>query len=162
MQLLDSNYKPLGLPPSLDTCTRDVFAPNDSLLPDAAYNIAITVTAALHHLHTSGILHGDLYAHNTLVKKDGSTMLSDFGAASICNLDNGESRFTLERIEVAALGCLLQDISLLLSRTGTHKLSIELERLSAQCTAEDIKIRPSVCEVLEQISNLQNLLPIKQ
>lgn len=162
MQLLDSHYKPLGLPPSLETCTRDVFNPDDCLLPNAAYSIAATVTSALCHLHSAGILHGDLYAHNTLVKKDGSTMLSDFGAASIWNQEDGKSWFTLERIEVAALGCLLQDISLLLSRTGTHKQAIELERLSAQCTAEDIKIRPSVCEVLEQISNLQNLLPIKQ
>jgi len=88
MPLLPAHWGPLAGPPSLASCSRDIFSPGLRLEPEAALRMARDIAAAVAHLHRRGILHGDLYAHNTLWDgAAGEAVLSDFGAA--CALPAG-------------------------------------------------------------------------
>jgi hypothetical protein len=109
MPLLPANWRPLAGPPSLASCSRDIFSPGLRLEPEAALHIARDIAAAAAHLHRRGILHGDLYAHNTLWDgAAGEAVLSDFGAA--CALPAGHEGDRWRRIEVRAWGLLLGEL----------------------------------------------------
>ena len=64
MPLIPAEFGNLAGPPSLESCTRDVYADQQRLSWSATLRIAQGIAAATQHLHTQGILHGDLYAHN--------------------------------------------------------------------------------------------------
>ncbi len=61
-------------------------------------------------------MHGDLYAHNILCSPDGSPLLTDFGAASFVKgrvgsgLHSSVRADLLEKLEVRAFGCLMDDM----------------------------------------------------
>ena len=110
LSLIPSDYQNLGNPPSLDSCTRDTYNPETSFTVAAILRIAIGIASAAAHLHAQGIMHGDLYAHNILVNADRHTLLGDFGAASSYDLTDSISGLALERLEVRAFGCLLEDL----------------------------------------------------
>jgi Protein tyrosine and serine/threonine kinase/Leucine rich repeat len=110
LSLIPPDYKNLGSPPTLETCTRDTYTPDTSFNLDAILSIALGIAAAAAHLHRQGIMHGDLYAHNILVNDAGTSLLGDFGAASFYKQDDTATAQALEQIEVRAFGCLLQDL----------------------------------------------------
>jgi Protein tyrosine and serine/threonine kinase/Leucine rich repeat len=110
LSLIPPDYQNLGNPPSLDTCTRDTYAPGTSFLVVAILRIAIGISSAATHLHDQGIMHGDLYAHNILVDGNHHPLLGDFGAASSYDLNDKIAGTALERLEVRAFGCLLEDL----------------------------------------------------
>eukprot|EP01032_Pedospumella_encystans_P023710 gene23710-26830_t len=94
---------------AIDTCTRDVYPAGKRFSLRGALGIAHDVASAARHLHARGITHGDLYGHNVLHCGEGSALLGDFGAASFH--DPGSPHATaLERIEVRAFGCLLEEL----------------------------------------------------
>jgi serine/threonine protein kinase len=103
-------YKNLGKPPNLETCTRDTYPPGTTFSLESILRIAQGIAAVAAHLHSQGILHGDLYAHNILVNETGNSLLGDFGAASFYDLMDTITSQTLERIEVRSFGCLLEDL----------------------------------------------------
>jgi tRNA A-37 threonylcarbamoyl transferase component Bud32 len=82
MEYLD-NYQTLAGPPSMESCSRDVYDDETVLTWEQAEKMVSGLLLALTQLHNKGIIHGDFYAHNTLVKKDNpaNVRLSDFGAA---------------------------------------------------------------------------------
>lgn len=108
--LIPPSYRVLGGPPSLESCTRDTYPPDRTFSLPVAIRIAHNVAAAAHHLHQRGLLHGDLYPHNTLYNDSGDAKLSDFGAASFYPVDDSALGQALERLEVRAFGCLLEDL----------------------------------------------------
>ena len=109
MPLLPAGWRPLAQPPSLDSCSRDIYDPVLRLEPGVALRLARGIGLAAAHLHRTGLMHGDLYAHNTLWDGGaGSAVLSDFGAASF--MASGVERAALERIEVRAWGVLLGEL----------------------------------------------------
>jgi Protein tyrosine and serine/threonine kinase/Leucine rich repeat len=62
LSLIPPDFKNLGHPPSRASCTRDVY-PEGTTFPEAhALHIARGVASACAHLHSRGLLHGDLYA----------------------------------------------------------------------------------------------------
>lgn len=84
LPLLPAGYVTLAAPPSLATCTRDVYPPHTRLGRAQAQQLLACVRSALVHLHAQGVLHGDLYAHNILWQPDtGDAKLSDLGAATL-------------------------------------------------------------------------------
>jgi serine/threonine protein kinase len=109
MELISSDYTNLGKPPSFETCTRDVLNPNVYYSVNQVLTILKSVASVGVHLHKRGILHGDLYAHNTMVNQDGNALLGDFGAATFYNV-NSENASLLERLDVRAFGCLIDDL----------------------------------------------------
>ncbi|MGI3899869.1 MAG: leucine-rich repeat-containing protein kinase family protein [Janthinobacterium lividum] len=109
MPLLPSHWRSLAGPPSLATCSRDVYDPSLRLTTEQALRIARGIAGAVTHLHARGLMHGDLYAHNILWDgADGQAALSDFGAASA--LPDGSAGEAWRRIEVRAFGLLLEEL----------------------------------------------------
>jgi hypothetical protein len=110
MQRIDLRWRNLAGPPSLGSCTRDVYAPELRFTPSAALRLAQGITDAVRHLHQRGILHGDLYAHNIVCDDGGNARLGDFGAASFLPAGDEVACRALRRIEHRALGCLIEEL----------------------------------------------------
>ncbi|MEP0926822.1 leucine-rich repeat-containing serine/threonine-protein kinase [Leptolyngbya sp. SLC-A1] len=148
LPLVDHSYQVMGRPPSLESCTRDTYSPEVTFSLEATVGIAIGVAAAAAHLHRCGILHGDLYPHNTLVTEAGDTCLSDFGAASFYDRA-GQAAKTLERLEVRAFGCLLED---LLDRCpAASDPVLRLRQLQYACMQSEVLARPAFEDVLDEL-----------
>jgi hypothetical protein len=145
LRLLPQHWRVLAGPPSLASCSRDVYAPRLRLDPAQVLHIALSVAVAVAHLHGRGLLHGDVYAHNTLWDGvTGAAVLSDLGAASA--LPPGETGSALTRVEVRAIGILMGE---LLDHCTAPPES--LRRLARACTQADPVRRPSLPEVIAMI-----------
>ena len=140
MTLIEPNFINLANPPSLATCTRDVYAAETIFTFNQLMNIAYGIASAAQHLHANHILHGDLYAHNILHNGQGQCLLSDFGAASFIADDlNGQAEL-LQKIEVRAYACLLEE---LIERCESPTPSIAaLKSLQQDCAQTNINARP--------------------
>ncbi|MCJ2049025.1 leucine-rich repeat-containing protein kinase family protein [Methylobacterium sp. J-070] len=142
LRLLPADWRVLAGPPSLASCSRDVYAPELRLDPDRLVRIARSVAGAVSHLHGRGLLHGDVYAHNTLWDAaTGDAVLSDFGAASA--LPPGPAGMALARIEVRAVGILLGELLERCTAPLEH-----LRILERACTDPDPDRRPSLNDVV--------------
>jgi len=148
MPLIPDHWRVLAGPPSLGSCTRDVYDPALRWSVPVARNIARQIAGAVAHMHQRGVLHGDLYAHNILW--DGSTgaaVLSDFGAASL--LRPGQDA-ALAAIEVRAFGLLLGE---LLERTQDEAPSLTtLRAIQAHCLHPHPAERPPMAEVAARLA----------
>ena len=111
MQRIPAGYRNLAGPPSLASCTRDVYASDLRLAVPVARAIAQGVGAALAHLHGRGLLHGDLYAHNILVDAAGHALLGDFGAASFLPATDPQRAAALQRLDLRALAVLVDELA---------------------------------------------------
>ena len=106
LEFINPSFKNLGNPPNFETCSRDTYEEGFSLKCEDILKIVKSVASAAEHLHSKGIMHGDLYAHNILVNSEHNIYLGDFGAASFYNKE--ESLF--EKLEVLAFSNLLDDL----------------------------------------------------
>ena len=111
MGLIPPRYRSLAGPPSLASCTRDVYAPELRFTGARAHAIARGTRDALAHLHAQGLMHGDFYAHNILVDDDAHALLGDFGAASFLPVDDAPRSEALQRIDRRALGVLIDELA---------------------------------------------------
>jgi hypothetical protein len=145
MPLLAPEWRVLAGPPSLASCSRDVYDPALHLPADTALRIAQGIGAATAHLHARGVMHGDLYAHNILWDGiSGAAMLSDFGAA--CFLPGGAVGAALQRLEVLAWGILLGELI-----DHCPDAPDSLRDLYRACTLPGPAGRPSMAEACEQL-----------
>ncbi len=143
MPLLPAGWRVLAGPPSLASCSRDVYDAAIRFNRATALRVATSIAAAAAHLHGRGVLHGDLYAHNTLWDGEaGNAVLSDFGGASF--LPAGSAGIGLQRTEVLAWGILLGE---LLDRCDDLAGHDPLRQLEAQCTASAPASRPSMAVI---------------
>lgn len=110
MPLLDASLKVLAQPPSFESCTRDVYLDAYKITFEQATHIAQGVLSAVQHLHAKGLMHGDLYAHNTLWN-DEKVVLSDLGGASFLPLDDALQAAKLKAIECRAFNILLCELA---------------------------------------------------
>ncbi|RZL11729.1 MAG: protein kinase [Rubrivivax sp.] len=137
MPLVDAEFMTLAGPPSMDSCSRDVYPAERRFTVGLAWRIARHLAQATAHLHARGILHGDLYAHNTLWRADGRSLLGDFGAASF--LPAGDAAFSraLQGLEARAFGCLLQELSTRSEAATPDEIATlgAMHALQAQCLA---------------------------
>ncbi|MCH1920679.1 leucine-rich repeat-containing serine/threonine-protein kinase [Shewanella sp. A3A] len=159
MQLIPSDFANLAGPPSLASCTRDVYAPEQRFTPAVMFNIATAIASAAQHLHQQGMMHGDLYAHNILTTEIGDALLSDYGAASFYDVTDAALAARLSRLEVRAFGCLLEE---LLARCDGLADSTQqgLGALLADCLQAQLLSRPSfedICQRLKQLQSQQTM-----
>jgi hypothetical protein len=158
MALIDSDFRNLAGPPSLDSCTRDVYPAEASFDLDAAIRIALGIASAAEHLHAQGITHGDLYGHNILHGDDGQALLGDFGAASFVPADDPLVAKALQRIEVRAFACLLEELLEFSvhdhDSTVNRKKAQKLKSLQADCGQENVSARPLFAEIVAELSAL--------
>lgn len=153
--LIPSDYQVLGYPPDFDTCTRDTYPTDRTFSLPVVVQIARGIAAAAAHLHRNGILHGDLYAHNILVNASGHALLGDFGAASLYDPANGALGRALERLEVRAFGCLLEDLldrCLAVDDAQTRAIAA-LRDLQLQCFQPIPAHRPSLADLSDALDS---------
>lgn len=143
MQLIAPSFSNLAGPPSLESCTRDIYASGTRFSLNVALRLACGIASVAEHLHAGGICHGDLYGHNILWDEDGDCLLGDFGAASFYPTANTAQAQALERIEVRAFGILLGE---LLARCDPAPAEWLLD-LKSRCTHPDVLARPSFAQV---------------
>ena len=144
MPLIAAGYKNLAAPPSLESCTRDIYPLEQRFSLAVVLRIVHGIASAVAHLHARGILHGDLYAHNILWNEQGDALLGDFGAASFMPQDTA-SASALQRIEVRAFGCLLEE---LLERCDAPQESLTvLWTLQRHCVNTRVAGRPLFAEI---------------
>lgn len=154
MQLIEPAFGNLAGPPSLDSCTRDVYAPELRLDLPVVLRMASGIASVAAHLHALGITHGDLYGHNILWQANGRCLLGDFGAASFHRNPaiRPETGAALQRIETRAFGILLGE---LLERCelspDEKKMTDTLRDLQRRCVQTQAANRPLMQEVAEQL-----------
>ena len=149
MPLLPPDWRVLAGPPSLASCSRDVYDPALRLAPAALLRLVRGIAAGLAHLHARGLLHGDVYGHNILWDAaTGAAALSDFGAASV--LPDGPAGAALQRIEVRAFGLLLGEV--LDRASADFSDAAGLRGLARACVQADGRARPAMAEVLRALA----------
>ncbi|SDC85491.1 leucine-rich repeat-containing protein kinase family protein [Pedobacter soli] len=154
MELIPHHFYNLGSPPSLESCTRDVFPAERILTEQQILGIARIIASLAAQLHSAGIMHGDLYAHNTLIDDEGSALFGDFGAASFYNQLHAELVFALERIEVLAFGYLLDDLLSLYRQPISGKTLQTIAMLRDNCLVADQQIRPGFKDLVNALTEI--------
>ncbi|MGI4762895.1 MAG: leucine-rich repeat-containing protein kinase family protein [Janthinobacterium lividum] len=152
LELIAPVFGNLAGPPSLASCTRDVYTPDTAFTLVAALRLAHGIAAAAAHLHAQGILHGDLYAHNILATPTGEALLGDFGAASFFD-PAGPQVAALQRLEARAFGCLLEEL-LAHCPAGDPAALATLADWQRRCTQPVVAARPALAEVAQALAAL--------
>lgn len=153
MPWIDPEFRNLAGPPSLETCTRDVYADGQRFSLPLVLDLAKGLAAVGAHLHARGILHGDFYAHNVLYRPEGGCLLGDFGAATFYAPPATEGTNPFEALEVRAFGCLLGE---LLERCEAERdaLRASLEALQRRCLAPVATSRPRFAALVAMLESL--------
>ncbi|TXT37537.1 MAG: serine/threonine protein kinase [Comamonadaceae bacterium] len=156
LPLIDPAYINLAGPPSLETCTRDVYPADLRLAWPTVRQLAQTMAGAVAHLHQQGVMHGDLYAHNILWHPaTGEALLGDFGAATCLPSEGGQAHQGLLALEVRAFGCLLQELLERCPAQDSSSCAMDaLTRLAESCLQSQPKARPSMAEVVAQLQTV--------
>ena len=154
-EFISPDYRNLGLPPNFETCTRDTFLQNSQFTCNGIVAIAYLMASALKHLHKRGIMHGDFYPHNILCNNDNKALLSDFGAATRYDRKEAQLASKLERLDVRAFGCLVDD---LLQRAidPDHRFYTYLFDLRDLCLRDELSKRPALETLLSLLEQLKN------
>ncbi|MCC8402736.1 leucine-rich repeat-containing serine/threonine-protein kinase [Paraburkholderia sp. MMS20-SJTN17] len=157
MGLIDPRFANLAGPPSLASCTRDIYRDDTSFDLATVLGIASGIANVASHLHRRGVMHGDLYAHNILHGGAGHALLGDFGAASFYDAGDRALGIALQRLEVRAYGCLLEE---LLERCNAFDgldtepvIAAQLSALKTRCLSEDIDSRPLFDEIAASVAS---------
>jgi len=121
MELL-TNYEVLANPPSLQSCSRDVYdhyrddnRTDDCMKKYVTYtrlvNLVQNLLFALKELHRNCIVHGDFYGHNILFSRtdESQIWLTDFGAAFFYDRDSSYGEL-IESVERRAFGHLISEV----------------------------------------------------
>ena len=159
MPLISPEFGNLAGPPSLESCTRDVYPTHPRFGWPATLRMAIGMASVTQHLHARGILHGDLYAHNILHTSEGNALLSDFGAAAFFDVDDAALAQGLEKLEVRALGCLLEELTMQCDAASAHSQTRQLQalaQLAQRCLHDTPSQRPSLAQVCAELEALSH------
>ena len=155
MELINENFYNLGLPPNFESCTRDLFKKGLRLTLQQVLYISSTIASVAEQLHSKGIMHGDLYAHNILIDNEGNTLLGDFGAACFYNKTAVKIAAAMEGLEVSAYGYLLEDlIALLDGGPGGHTIVAKLSTLRLACAGPNVLTRPTFKQLKDELTKL--------
>lgn len=148
MQLITPEFRSLAQPPSLNSCTRDIYPDGSHFELGSALALASGIASAARQLHQRGVSHGDLYGHNILHDGRGQALLGDFGAASLFDPDDAPTALALQRLEVRAFGCLLEELLAHIAPTPATQARLDsLAALGRACLSEAVASRPLFAEL---------------
>jgi hypothetical protein len=151
LPLVPPQFGILGGPPSFDTVTRDVYAADRVFAPRQALKILIDTADVCEAMHRCEVSHGDLYAHNLLIDEtmpaETAVKLSDFGAATPLRALSAEQRGLFERVEVRALGCLIEEVGGRVGGDCAEVFGAALAALAERSMDADVAARPSFADV---------------
>jgi hypothetical protein len=147
MPLIATHYVNLAAPPSLESCSRDVYAPDLRFSLPNALVMAARLASAVQHLHECGLTHGDLYAHNILWDGVDNVLLGDFGAATLSD------DVRAQRLEVLAFAHLLAE---LLERTvdADERVLAAARQIQQLCAQPNVSQRPLFTEIAARLTEL--------
>ena len=155
MAWVDEGFRTLAGPPSLATCTRDVYPDDRGFSLPVALRLATSLASAAQHLHGRGIMHGDFYAHNVFYNAEGECFLGDFGGASFypkagagCSRENA-----FEALDVRAFGCLLGELIERCPNENEPRLNV-LKALQLGCVSPVAAQRPLFAEIGSTLQTL--------
>ena len=161
LDLIPAHYRNLGGPPDFDSCTRDNYPAGTRFSMSQLLRISLGMAEVCRHLHARGITHGDLYAHNILVDEEAHALLGDFGAATAYDRTDPNAA-AIERLEVRAYGCLLEDLlNHLISESEKEELADQCRHLMQTCMQEQVLLRPnfaSICTSLHELVRAYNAM----
>ncbi len=161
LELIPSSFFNLGLAPTLETCSRDVYPEDFSLTLSQSIKILQGMADAAVHMHERGIMHGDFYAHNIMIDKEANNILGDFGGASYYEPKEVKVRNTLERLEVRAFGCLVEEMLLLSQYDRSDPQRREkLEALRDDCLNVNNEQRPLFKTIYQRMASSNNPLRV--
>lgn len=146
MPLIPASYRVLANPPDFATLTRDVYMLDTTMSTMKSETIARDVAEALRHLHTQGVMHGDVYAHNILVNGDGHAVLGDFGAASLYDPADRAEEWR-QQLDVLGFGRLVEELA-----RHTREDAARLQAISAYCTKSSGSERPTFAQLCEELA----------
>ena len=121
-----------------------------------------------------GIMHGDLYAHNILCIPDGTPLLTDFGAASFVKGSVGSGLHSsvrsdlLEKLEVRAFGCLVDDLlGCMYEEAGHQPVGAEvratvvagLREIQDRCFLPVVEARPDFATISRELEAIAAASP---
>lgn len=153
-ELIPAGYRNLGLPPSFSTCSRDTFKEGTTFKAKEILSVLRAVADVALQLHASGIMHGDLYAHNTLINDTGHPIFGDFGAATAYAVSTERAK-SLERLEVRAFGNMAEDLlNQLHPEEKNSELVRELYQLKKICLLDEVLLRPDFKHVSGRLEEL--------
>jgi hypothetical protein len=156
LDLIAPTFGNLAGPPSLASCTRDVYPLGTVFSPLVAWRLAMDLASAVAHLHAQGIMHGDFYAHNILYTVAGEGLLGDFGAACFFTPTHQPLAHALQRLEVRAFGCLLEE--LLAYCPASAQLPAFAQawgNLQRRCVQPDTAARPLFVDIQQELAAMQ-------
>jgi hypothetical protein len=153
MTWVDPSFRTLAGPPSLATCTRDVYPEGHGFSLPVALRMAEGLANAAQHLHGRGIMHGDFYAHNVLYNPAGECFLGDFGAASFYPKPSSDQGNPFEALEVSAFGCLLGELIERCEAEADERLHA-LKALQVSCVAPVAAARPLFAQITQALNAL--------
>lgn len=156
MPLIDPLMHNLAGPPSMASCTRDIYAETTQFTLAEALQLAHGIASAARHLHQQGIMHGDLYAHNILHDGQGQALLGDFGAGWLLDSTAPSTALSLQQLEVRAFGCLLEELLDRCDVISLHHAALAgLQDLMQQCLDETPAERPLFKAIEDSIATLR-------
>ena len=155
LELIDPSFGNLAGPPSLASCTRDVYATGTEFRLETALRIASGIASAAAHLHAQGIMHGDLYAHNILNTPAGDALLGDFGAACFFASEDTAVATALQQLEVRAFGCLLEELLTHCAEADeAPEAAAAIWNLQQRCVQPKVSARPLFREIVQTLAGL--------
>jgi hypothetical protein len=158
LELIDPSFSNLANPPNLESCTRDIYEPGRQFSLAALLVIIQGLASVCAHLHAQGINHGDLYGHNILHNVEGACLLGDFGAASFSSRHNPMAAQALQRIEVRAFACVLEELLDRCPITQAAQATIDaLWALQVTCNQPTTQARPLFSSIKLQLQEIQTL-----
>lgn len=154
LPLIPPSYSTLGNIPSFESCTRDCY--KHSVRFDGVNIITIARQTALAGklLHANYLMHGDLYAHNTLANAKGDCFVGDFGAASCYKNFSPVMRTHFEHTDVLAYGYLLEELLTRIVPSYQSDNTEEIKTLTnvkQECLNATAQKRPTFKQISEEL-----------
>lgn len=161
--------RPLALKPNHESLLRCRWEAGVCFSLMYVLNVAVGIANALEKMHSKGISHGDVYAHNVLSDVEGNHVtLCDYGAAFCYNKNSnnttrnssGINKVMFEKLEVRGFGLLLSDMVNRLDITfEAMEFIVDAQRqllaLVQVCTTGQVAKRPLFGDVVRQLKGLQ-------
>lgn len=148
MSLIEPSFVSLAQSPSLESCTRDIYSAERRFTIQQALIIALNIASVAKHLYEKAVMHGDLYAHNILWNEQNDSLLGDFGAASFLPLHNKYLAENIQRLEVRAFACLLEELLHHCDSSSEMQIIFDsMDDLQKICAQKEVAQRPLFIEI---------------
>lgn len=121
-----------------------------------AVSICQGLASALEYLHSKGVCHGDVYAHNLMLVGGCHPVLCDFGAAFCYDRSAAAGGFW-EAMQMRAFGLFMEGLlqHTLEDNTDSSSRKQQLQAVMDLCLSEKPAARPSFAALTQRFGGMQ-------